>query len=861
MNTSKGAKWIRADFHLHTRADEKWFKYKGEVNTFVNNYVQKLKDENIGVGIITNHNKFNKDEYKAIRKKAKKENIYILPGVELNVKEGLNGIHTLIVFEPETWLENGVDYINQFLTKTEPPNNNDFKFHNDCSNHNLLQTIDLLNKYEKPYFIVLAHVSSDNGFFNELGGKQIENLAKKDLFKENIIAFQAIKNIHLNKSKNWIDKLPALVEGSDPKSIEDIGKGKQCFIKLSAYNFDAVKYALLDHKYRIANEIPKHENAFIKSIKYETGKLADKTIFLNPAMNNLIGIRGGGKSSVLETLRYALDIELKEETSEDFKYKNKIVTDTLGAGGKIIFEIEKNDKKYTFEKGTTGRAKCVNNPELKVTIKSFYFGQKDLSKIGQNNVSNKEFVYRLIGELDKEQKIKTNEIVGKIRRIYTQILEVEKKTALIPDVKSRIAELKQSIEDIEKFGLKEKLEKEINFNNDADKIKYIKSEVLNIINQYEEFSANQLKDFDYLKAHKSKENKEIFVKLFSLLDKILVIQKKSEQQISDLKVEFENIGKLEQTFNEFKAKLETEFREKQRESNISAKDIQNYQQFQSELNTKKLQLTELKKLIPKKDQLQKQFKDGLIELKSCWKAEFDVINNQINIVNSQQNKLKIEIKHKDDKEWLMKEFFKLTYDKITQNNIQNTIKSYDDLIDLYFDYEKGTIPASNQEEKIKQQFYEKLPDFVTLRIPDTYQILYDKKPLKEYSLGQRASALIVFLLSLPEIDIILIDQPEDDLDSRTIYEEVISKLKDLKNKTQFIFATHNPNIPVLGDCEQVIVCEYDNNQGDADITKHKINLSFAGIDNKDIQKNIIKILEGGESAFEERKQKYMQWKH
>jgi len=489
MNTSKGAKWIRADFHLHTRADEKWFKYAGEGNSFVNDYVQKLKEENIGVGIITNHNKFNKDEYKAIRKKAKKENIYILPGVELNVKEGQNGIHTLIVFEPETWLENGVDYINQFLTKTAPPDEADFRHNSGRSNDDFTNTITLLDSYKKPYFIVLAHVNQRNGFFEELGGRRLD-FAKEPKFQKNVIGIQKFTSRKQNLISDVFNKEIALIEGSDPKSIADVGKDKKCFFKLSDYNFDAVKYALLDHKYRISSEIPVQENAYIKSIKYETGKLADKTIFLNPAMNNLIGIRGSGKSSVLETIRYALDIELDNKISEDVEYKNNIVRDTLGAGGKIIFDIEKNGEKYTFEKGTTGSAQCITKAELKVNslIKSFYFGQKDLSKIGQTNIGNKEFVYRLIGELDKEQKIKSSEIAGKIRHIYNQIQEIDKTTTLIPDIKTKIIELKQNIADNEKYGLKEKLEKEISFTHDADKIKYIKSEVSTIIKQYEDFS-------------------------------------------------------------------------------------------------------------------------------------------------------------------------------------------------------------------------------------------------------------------------------------------------------------------------------------------------------------------------------------
>lgn len=83
MNLKEGAKWIRADFHLHTKADEKWFKYKGEANDFVNDYIQKLEEENIRFGVITNHNKFDKDEYMAIHKKAAKAGIYLLSGVEI----------------------------------------------------------------------------------------------------------------------------------------------------------------------------------------------------------------------------------------------------------------------------------------------------------------------------------------------------------------------------------------------------------------------------------------------------------------------------------------------------------------------------------------------------------------------------------------------------------------------------------------------------------------------------------------------------------------------------------------------------------------------------------------------------------
>lgn len=137
-------------------------------------------------------------------------------------------------------------------------------------------------------------------------------------------------------------------------------------------------------------------------------------------------------------------------------------------------------------------------------------------------------------------------------------------------------------------------------------------------------------------------------------------------------------------------------------------------------------------------------------------------------------------------------------------------------------------------------------------MPDHFDIIYHERPLTQHSLGQRASALIIFLLTIKDSHLIIVDQPEDDLDNQTIYEDVIKVLKDLKNNTQFIFATHNPNIPVLGDCEQIISCRYSSDQ---------IAVNQGSIDNEEMRDEVIEIMEGGYEAFDERKKRYELWKH
>ena len=75
-----GSAWVRADFHLHTRADKE-FEYTGVENSFLHDYVAKLKEEDTKVGVITNHNKFDKDEFINLRKKTKKEELFLLPEI------------------------------------------------------------------------------------------------------------------------------------------------------------------------------------------------------------------------------------------------------------------------------------------------------------------------------------------------------------------------------------------------------------------------------------------------------------------------------------------------------------------------------------------------------------------------------------------------------------------------------------------------------------------------------------------------------------------------------------------------------------------------------------------------------------
>ena len=176
---------------------------------------------------------------------------------------------------------------------------------------------------------------------------------------------------------------------------------------------------------------------------------------------------------------------------------------------------------------------------------------------------------------------------------------------------------------------------------------------------------------------------------------------------------------------------------------------------------------------------------------------------------------------------------------------------YTDFASVFKNFNKVKTQIAGSAETFEKYFFDNLKELLNWQVPNKFIFKYHNKELQHHSLGQRASALILFVLSQKENDLVIIDQPEDDLDNQTIYEDVIKLVRKLKPQTQFIFATHNANFPVLGDSEQIHACRY------ADET---MQINSGSIDSPVIQQEIVDIMEGGEDAFNKRKEIYQIWK-
>ena len=356
------------------------------------------------------------------------------------------------------------------------------------------------------------------------------------------------------------------------------------------------------------------------------------------------------------------------------------------------------------------------------------------------------------------------------------------------------------------------------------------------------------------KLPESSVNKE----LFEEANKILLQLNDEYLKFKQIKV---NTDKFHLQFkdvirriNEKQESLKEEFAKIKREINIPTLNPDNFLKLNRQIETSKLKLKEIEKSEKKKEELRKSLTDKLTDINNLWLEEYRILEDEIKRINNTENKLEIEVKYKDRRDKFLTELRQVFRGTGVRDNSYQSIEStYKDFIEIYKNLKPlEEILNENHFTEFKKRFSENLPDLLTYQVENNFIIKYNGKPLKDHSLGQRASALILFLLAQHENDILIIDQPEDDLDNQTIYEEVIKEIKKLKGSMQFIFATHNANIPVLGDSEKIIACKYN--------LEVEIELHSGTIDEHETQEQIVNIMEGGQEAFKRRKDIYSIWK-
>lgn len=236
-------------------------------------------------------------------------------------------------------------------------------------------------------------------------------------------------------------------------------------------------------------------------------------------------------------------------------------------------------------------------------------------------------------------------------------------------------------------------------------------------------------------------------------------------------------------------------------------------------------------------QLLGDLEDGVMFQAEVFLKEYDLAPTILNFINQRYNG-KYGRSHNSLQE--IEARVKET-DFSNEDSVMSFVRDMEDVITSDFE------SADNRVAK-RQEFYDFI--FGLKYVGVNFKLKMGRRSLEELSPGERGIVLLIFYLALSkESKPIIIDQPEDNLDNQSVYSKLVPCICRAKQKRQVIIVTHNPNIAVACDAEQIIYCE---KKADAS----QIRYESGAIENPAIRNHVVDVLEGTMPAFDLRRLKY-----
>jgi len=195
-------------------------------------------------------------------------------------------------------------------------------------------------------------------------------------------------------------------------------------------------------------------------------------------------------------------------------------------------------------------------------------------------------------------------------------------------------------------------------------------------------------------------------------------------------------------------------------------------------------------------------------------------------------------------------------DGVDFNAITEVMETVNNIIEnLNFDKrdgysnEKRVISRQLKQGSSVQEFYDFIFGLKYLNV--YYKLKLGKKHISELSPGERGALLLIFYLIIDKQDIpLIIDQPEENLDNQSVFNIIVKFIKDAKKRRQIIIVTHNPNLAVVCDAEQIIWIQIEKDN------KNRVTCLAGALENPEINAKVVEILEGTFPAFDNRTEKY-----
>jgi hypothetical protein len=689
-----------------------------------------------------------------------------------------------------------------------------------------------------------------------------------------------------------------------------------CFTWIKADpTFEGLKQIIYEYgeRVKIQDEKPdfKEDKEIIDEIRFisPSNKFRNGKIYLNPNLNVIIGGKSSGKSILL----YSIAKTLLADTKDKLLFKNN---------GEERYSIKSIDSGFDFEITTkAGFSQKISDREdghnsLIPNIK--YIPQNELVKLAEPELSGKgESLNKLVRNLiceDTDSKQKYNDFIERVRG-YDKNRDnlIDNYFDTLDDIQKLEAELKtKSNKEVLQTNIKTNSEKVEELNKKAG---LSDEQIQQYKNIQEQQQQNQKRrelfnsDFSQTNAFLQELNKELsnlqerkntFLqsihknefrgyyqdKLKFIDDSIVQLQGLISEIGTIINSERKRVFNTDNIFNKEleqinyeKSNIEEELKPYQQNEDIK-KQIRILEEFIENDGKLLSEIDSLNKKIEEKRQSIETIKANLFELYKNSHYEYINIIRQLKDRTIELEKDGLRIRgiaqfnfpkfrreiisfthgtyNDNDKYCILDEnrsrIFETNYDEL----ISNISKMFNEI--MTSEYRIKTISKKEAVKKLLNDYFY-----------DYWEITYKNDKLGEMSTGKASFVILMLIIGLSKSKSpILIDQPEDNLDNRSVSENIISYLRNKKIERQIILVTHNANIVVNADAENVIVAnqkgqndketssiyKFDYINGAIENTFAKIEAETDLLKSMGIKEHIADIVEGGKEAFKNREKKY-----
>lgn len=856
----RGSEFRKWDLHIHspfTVVNNQFEKLSGgEPN--VDKFIENIKNAGISAIGLTNYFNFNDEDF-SLKSKLEQEGIVTFLNLELrlsNINKSGHFFDYHIIFDnklPDKIIKNLLGQLKANIGAKEKAFNNltssEIEQFANTSFEKLIESLEsdeeLNGRYLKG-FLSRGHGSatSDSDPKNMAVYEQIclnsDFVIHSSCNDASSCNDKKCKHNNLEKDREyWLKRskyVRPVLQSSDAHSLEQIGT-KYSWIKADL-TFEGLKQIKFEPEYRISieKEKPCHEKdeLIIDRIQFK-----NKDIYLSEYLNTIIGGRSTGKSTLLNSIAKKLGRNIEDGM---FSFENLDDFHVLWRDGQEdnSRKIEYIPQEYMFTLSRNNSklnnllSDIIRSKERDLELKNYEYKcnnlQVEISNLLRNYFSNIKSSSELIKpEADKQ---------GTENRIREYQLKKQEllKDSEITDEERNIFELKNT----------ELIRLQSEMNNHESDLQYINSIPPVIFD---------LKSYD----NSISPSVDLRIKLGKIIERLYKnVRLQQEHEIKVVRLELEGL------------KQKTELEILQIENNDIYKKCLEATKTNSEI-AKLDSLIEkendmLKKIIEFESRLEqllkdkKQIKTDLITKYKEYATYRSELSNSFKIEDGDNLKISINFSLKD----LDSEFDYIdSRGHSKQNFFDKIISDFDNIISSIFEDESLTF----KNNKNKLHHIEKF--FTTNLFDYQFEIEYQGDKFRQMSPGKKAFIVLKLILEFSDSKVpVLIDQPEDNLDNRAIYNELTKYIKETKLKRQIIIVTHNPNLVVSGDAENIIIAnqhsdespnqdgekfDYVNGSLENDIS---ISNSEYLLQKQSIRTHVCEILEGGEDAFKNRENKY-----